>query len=311
MIVNLDKKYYTTDISDTYVVMCFFSPMGFKKPVENIRYNITRLKEAKIPYVLIELLYPDQSQQIEDSIIVKASSIIFSKENLWNIALQHIPENYTKIIFLDSDIIFNISNWFDLTSNLLNDNDIVQPFEYAYRDIASGIFGYSQIDIDTNNYKICKMPIIQAIKNNEKISLFKYEPGFSIGMTRSFFAKIGGFFEYAITGSNDVMFWLSITDFDAKPAKDLLKKIPIIEVQYEIYKNNFKKYIDYSRIDYLKNSVGLHLYHGTKDNRFYTTRNKYVPENIDFYYNKYGVMEINSVDKKDLKQYWIDRKEDD
>jgi len=317
MLASINHKYSVPQINDTCVVMCFFSPMEYKKPIENLKYNIRRLKDAKIPYVLIELLYPDQNQKIEDSIVVKSNSVLFSKENLWNLAAnKYVPENYSKIIFLDSDIIFDTKNWFDLTSILLDTNDIVQPFQYAYRNIfVNNILDINQeyiIDFDINDFTICKKPITKAIRNGDKICLGRYEPGFAIGMTRQFFSNINGFFEYAITGSNDIMFWLSFTDFQANEPKKLLSMMPSVAKAHDEYKNKVIQSVDKSKINYLENCIGLHLYHGTKANRFYEDRNKYLPKDIDFYYNSDGVLEIKSnTDHKDLKQYWVDRKEDE
>lgn len=312
MLIDIDKHYIITETNDTCIVLCFFSPLGYQKPIQNIKYNIARLKKAKIPYVLVELLYPNQYQKIAESIVVKSNSIIFSKENLWNIACQYIPEKYSKIIFLDSDIVFNLKNWFDLASDLLNNNNIIQPFEYAYRDVSINILEQNNsINFDANNHEICKNPIIKAIINNETISLAIYEPGFSIGMTRDFFHKINGFFEYAITGSNDSMFWLSFKEFANISTENLIQKMPILKEYHEPYKKRIQQNLDKSRMNYLQNCIGLHLYHGTKDNRFYQTRNKYLPKDIEFYYNDCGVLEIKSSEQKDLKQYWIDRKEDE
>jgi hypothetical protein len=294
--------------------MCFFSPIGFKKPIENIKYNIEKLNESQIPYLVIELLYPNQTQNISNSIIVKSNTIIFSKENLWNIAEKFVPEHFTKIIFLDSDILFNKPDWFDLASELLNTNQIIQPIEYAYRDITIDmLLNNNNIDVDLLNTKICKQAVTKAVKNNETIDLSKYEPGFSVGMQRSFFKNIGGFFEHGITGSSDSMFWLSIVDFVTAEPKKLLENRPDIKYKFLLYQNKILQYLDLSKIDYLKDCVGLHLYHGTKPNRFYETRNSYLPDSFDVYYNEYGVLEIESHDlnRKDMKQYWIDRKEDE
>lgn len=309
--ISLNIKYETPVKNDICVVLCFFSPMGFKKPIQNIQYNIKLLKTANIPHVVIELLYPNQNQNIKNSIVVRSNTVLFSKENLWNIAERFVPEKYTKLLFLDSDILFDKPNWLDLTSNLLEYNDIVQPMEYACKDVTFDAISIGNIDLPLDDKKICKAPVTKAIKNKEKIILGIHQPGFGIAMNRTFFKRINGFFEYGITGSSDVMFWLSIIDFNTKEAKDLLEKIPESKKRYESYRVNMQQHIDINRIDYVPDCIGLHLYHGNEDNRFYQTRNKYVPESIDFYYNEYGVLEIQTKDNTDLKQYWIDRKEDE
>jgi hypothetical protein len=60
------------------------------------------------------------------------SSILWHKERLLNILLPLLPGQYTKIAWLDSDILFEDSAWFERASELLETRDVVQCFEDAY-----------------------------------------------------------------------------------------------------------------------------------------------------------------------------------
>jgi hypothetical protein len=304
-------KYNEPKNNDTCIVVCFFSPVNFQKPINNINCVLNQLDNSKINYTLVELLYPGQTQRLKNSIVVKSNTIIFSKENLWNIGEKYTRDKFSKLIFLDSDILFDIPDWIDISSNMLDNNDIIQCMEYAYKGIELSDIDGRQIDVDISDRNITKEPVAKAIKLKQNIVLGRDQPGFAIGIKRDFFHKIGGFFEYGITGCSDVLFWLSMIDFHTYEVLRYIESVEAAKIKYLEYKHNMRKYFDQNRVDYIEDCVGLHLQHGKECNRFYQNRNIYLPENISFYHNNDGVLEINSNDNKDLRQYWIDRKEDE
>ena len=42
-----------------------------------------------------------------------------------------VPTRYQKVVFMDCDVDFASPDWYHLTSVLLEDNDVVQPFHIA------------------------------------------------------------------------------------------------------------------------------------------------------------------------------------
>jgi hypothetical protein len=296
---------------DTICVgMCYFSPAGYKKPLTNLNIIIEQFQKYNIPYYIIELLYPDQKQVIPDSFVVKASSILFSKENLWNILEKKIPDKYDKIIFMDSDVLFNDPDWFNKSYELLQHNDLIQPMEVSYKDIHHI---YDQIEIDFNNLKPpkTKISIAKALINNNYIDLTYHHTGFGLGIDRNFFHKIKGFFEYCITGTGDLAFWASFLPNYQIDSPHLHNNVLN---KYLNYKNNIYQYYIYpKRISYVEQCVALHLYHGQRNNRQYNTRHKYLPISCDYYHNEYGVLELTNIISNNhcLIDYWITRKEDE
>ena len=194
---------------DICVGMCYFNPMQYKKPLRNIQLVQEQFDRYSIPYYIVELVYPDQSPVIKNAIVVRSNSILFSKENLWNIVEKNIPEKYSKIIFMDADIFCCDPEWFNKTSKLLDTNDLVHNMEYLYKDI-NYVYEKNDIDLTTARYSI-----IKAVKNNEPIELMIHHTGYVIAINRSFFKKLGGIFEYGITGYGDTLFWSSfIKDYE-------------------------------------------------------------------------------------------------
>jgi hypothetical protein len=63
-----------------------------------------------------------------DVIIVRAEDSLWQKERLLNIAIDHTPEKYSKIAWLDCDVLFSEYEWAEKTSGLLNQFPLIQPF---------------------------------------------------------------------------------------------------------------------------------------------------------------------------------------
>ena len=307
------KKYTGYDYpnnNNTCIAMCFFSPVGYKKPIKNIFTILDEFKKSSIPVFVIELLYPNQVSIIPNSIVVKGQSILFSKENLWNILEKRIPDQYSKIIFMDSDVLYSKPSWFNESSDLLENNDVIQCMEWSHKDITT-IDEEIEINHDPT---VHRESFAKAIKSQVEIDLRLHHMGFCAGIRRDFFHKINGFFEYATTGYGDTLFWSCLTK-DFWPRRQYCSEFfADIYIKYVEYRKHLSEHYIYpNRVDYVSDCLAMHLYHGSVANRRYTDRQHYIPAKYEFYYNDQGVLEIKSYDetKKDLIQYWIDRKEDE
>jgi len=297
--------------NDICVAMCYFNPLGYNKPLRNIQWVQKEFDKYDIPYYTIELVYPNQSPSIENAKVVHSSSVLFSKENLWNIIEKDIPEKFTKIIFMDADIFCSDPDWFNNTSSLLDSNDLIHCMDYLYKDIEQP---FEEIELDIHS-PTSRYSIIKALKNQEELKLHIHHTGYVIAINRSFLHKIGGVFEYGLTGYGDTLFWSAFLK-DFEPFCDNFLKAPRfrkISQYYELYKQNISSISSLDRIQYLPDANILHLRHGKNENRRYHRRNFYVSSIFDLYHNDDGVLEIkvNNPNAQDLIQYWIDRKEDE
>jgi hypothetical protein len=295
----MDTKYSTPQCKDIAVCMCFFSPAGFQKPKQNFLYIKSLLDKAKIPTFTAECVIGNQVPLISNPTIqVRSNSCLFYKEQLYNLLVPKIPQQYTKLIFIDADIIFNKRDWVDQISRSLNIYDVVQPFETA-------IWMGSYYGITLRNVNSFFFGILTNVKNDE---LFNYHSGFSFAMTRTFLTKIGGFFDKCIVGGGDTSF---------------CNLFPRIEPQYTYTKLIHLEYSKWfknamlvpKKFTYLPMTV-YHLYHGTIENRHYDSRHKLLDsvESWDdaIYTNEDGIYELKHKDMNDImKMYFVLRKEDD
>ena len=296
--------------SDICVAMCVFRPVGYTKPINNLYVVVRSLKKAGIPIYLIELLYPNQSALMTDSVVVHGNSVIFSKENLWNLVEKHIPNQYSKIIFMDTDVLYSKPSWFNDCSRLLDVNDAIQCMEWSHKDIHSPT---QQVSLSEDPIKN-RIAFAKAIVLQLDIDLMKHHMGFCIGIRRDFFHKINGFFEYAMTGYGDTLFWSCFTKDFYPGRQHYVDFFHDVNERYLDYRRHMSRFYVYpNRVGYVEDCLAMHLYHGTISNRRYTNRQHYIPSQYEFFHNQDGVLEMRSFDqsKKDLTQYWLDRKEDE
>jgi hypothetical protein len=254
--------------NDMAICLVVFNPSKTKRILMNYFYSKNQFIIQKLPVFTIELVYAGQTPEIPDAIHVHSNSVMFHKENLYRILETKIPKKYKKLAFLDCDILFSSPKWYSETSKLLNEYDVVQPFENAHwMDLT-----YSQIELSRKT--------VLEMKGNTWS--FNYHPGFAWCMTRGWY-NYSGFFDYALSGSGDTL----------SAAAWLKKKFPAnFQSLPKSLKHQYSKFLDKTspKITYLKGVDVYHLYHGSRDNRQYSVRHKLLDVNI----NIEEIVEANS-----------------
>jgi hypothetical protein len=279
---------------DMAVCFVIFNPMQTKRIIMNYLYITTRLKLEGLPIFTIELVFDDRTPEIPDAFHVRGSSYMFHKERLYRLLEKRIPSKYTKLAFLDGDILFDDASWYFKTSRALDKYDVVQPFETAHwLDLT-----YSQKELSRET----------VVKMKDTEYNLKYHPGFAWCMRRDWYNKVG-FFDYAVSGSGDT---LSTAGWLKKTFSPKFKSCPAsLKDAYKIFYNKPSP-----RITFLKGVEVSHLYHGTRANRQYETRHKLLEINIPIHkllkVNADGVYEwVDSSWNATFLNYFKNRNDDD
>lgn len=290
------KQYSKPTHTDIAVCMCYFSSVGYTRPRENFMRVKKMLDEAGIPLFTAECIIGDTPQLIPDpTLLTIANSSLFYKEQLFNMLEKKIPSTYTKLIFMDSDLIFTIPNWVDMFSNKLDKFLAVQGFGTGlYLDASENVF-----------FKLTSWGKYLRLYGNPA----KGHPGFCWAFNRNFLKEIGGFFDKAIIGSGDsaIATVFSSNGYDYQS--------PFIRNEYLRWVKNAHKKA--RSMTYLDIDI-YHLYHGSIDNRQYINRHT-LPDLLKIKRwedavttNEYGMYELKSPAINEvLKNYFISRKEDD
>ena len=241
--------------NDICVGYCYYNPSGDKVILDNTLALEARLKQANIPYYNIELVNP--------TVVVQASSTLLYKESLWNLLEKQIPETFTKICFMDTNLEYNRGDWVDCISLILNFYDIIQP--------------YNQVNIlDESGNKI--NTIQGAIKSLNSGDI----QGNAWAVNRSFFQSIGGFLDKSVISSN--LFFNAITGQTLG--------MPLLENYYSQYVAKIKAIR--CKVKYLNSEVNSRFNGPTQDISTLNDAIKSLEWNNIFSLNTSGLWELNS-----------------
>jgi len=264
------------------MALCFvvFNPAQSKRLMMNYLYVANLYRSFGLPVYTMELVFEGRDPEIPTSptvFHVHGKSHMFHKERLCRLLEQRVPRRFTKLAFLDADVIFDHTGWYDETSALLDTHDVVQPFEKAHwMDLS-----YTEIELTRET----------VLKMNGPVWDFKYHPGFAWAFRREWYRRYG-FFDWAVSGSGDT---LSTSQWMSKTFPRNFKSLPAA-LRYV-----YKEYVQHPvpRITYRPGDI-YHLYHGSRKNRQYSERHQLleVSQHIE------QMIEIN----KDGVYEWVDPK---
>ena len=297
--------YIQPQATDTAVLIAFFNPAPFKRPLKNLLYIMKAMRDEKIPHFVAECVFFDREPEVPGAhLVLRSKSLMFYKENLLNLLEATVPQQYTKLVFMDGDIIFGAPDWIDQISQKLDTTDIIQPFSDAcwlYPD-------NTRIRCKKNSYGFA----MATKAMDETTPPNKYHPGFVWAMKRSIFKAIGGLYDKAIAGNGDVMFAFSLLN-GMSPAYIDRYAPCVLDTWYE-YNNKVKA---------LKPSIGYltmdvyHLFHGLGRNRQYNSRHEIIKKKLSQGWDKVitknaqGLYEFKDPElSAALHQYFQDRAED-
>lgn len=285
----------TSKPKDMAICLVIFNPAKTKRILMNYFYTRNQFQLQGLPVYTLELVYEGRTPEIADAIHVSSNSFLFHKENLYRVLEPKIPKHYTKLAFIDADVVFKSPTWYADTSVLLDDHDVVQPFEVAH-----------WMDI---TYKKVTLSRRTVMLNPRKVWDYTYHPGFAWCMRRKWYKKVG-FFDFAVSGSGDTlstMGWLRHEiprSFHSLP--DALRR------EFMGFRENAPP-----RITYLPGSHLFHLYHGSRVNRQYVDRHALLNGQTDIlaltHKTKAGVLQWNDPDRWNppFLTYFKTRQDDD
>jgi hypothetical protein len=283
-------------MKDMAICFVYFNPASSKRLLMNYLYVKNHYLTRRLPVYTIELVYKGREREISDSIIVRSDSIMFHKENLIRILEKKLPSCYTKLACIDADIIFSDDEWYERTSELLNNHDVVQPFsECVWWDL-------------TYTKELIKRQSIVLLPT--KKIYWKYHTGFAYCFRRDWYNKIG-FYDYCVIGGGDVLGVMGWMKLDLANTYNVLSKC---------MKTTFMEFYNKPspRLTYLENNIAYHLFHGARKDRQYENRHLLLSDEDEITniikINRDGVYEWTDKYKAKLNElfynYFVSRKDD-
>lgn len=247
-----DIAYSMPKQKDMAVCFVYFNASNSKRILMNFLYVQNMMQLAQIPTFTIEVYSTTPS--IYKSFRIKSDSVLFHKERLCYLLEKKVPAKYTKLIFLDIDILFGDPEWYDNVSKALDMYDIVHPYETA-----------NWLDLTyTKNLRQAET-VVKAWDNGRRIGS-NCHVGFAWAFKREWY-NAHGFFQYCVIGSGDSlssMAWLKQSAFFVESDVNSKYEVPA-------YSEFLKSIFPSPKISYVKGNI-YHLYHGSLANRSYFDR---------------------------------------
>jgi hypothetical protein len=112
-----------------WIVTSYYNPAGYRSRREN--YHHFR-RHAQAPLLAVELAAPGRfelSPADADRLVqVEGTDVMWQKERLINLALDHLPPECTELAWVDCDVIFASDAWVEDTRRALREFPLVQCF---------------------------------------------------------------------------------------------------------------------------------------------------------------------------------------
>lgn len=236
---------------------------------------------------------------------------IWLKENLINIGVSKLPENWRMMAWVDADITFLNESWVEDTKRLLTVTPmtVIQMFKTA-----------SNLGPDNS---VCKVhhgiawSITSGQHTENVVSKSKYtefHPGFAWACSRSAYESMGGLIDWAILGSGDRHMALALVGSAIGSAPGnihpcYLRRLAEFELKC--------KQADL-RIGHIEGSI-LHHWHGRFADRKYAERwnilvkGGFDPDNDITYSSRCGLIQLTPSGKRfaaEIREYFEGRQED-
>jgi hypothetical protein len=298
-----------------YIILPYFNYCFFERRKQLFQEFIARIsKHPKLRIVVAEAIERGEEGQLKPQDVpntllhlkIETQHRIWLKENLINIAVGYLPQEWKAMAWIDADLTFLNPNWVEDTFAALETWDVVQLFEQCHF-----------LGPDGNPLKTDKgFGFMSQTSGKPYTKTHKYgfwHPGFAWGCTRRAYEAMGGLIDWGILGSGDHHMALALigkVDISHPP-----KIHPVYIQQLKAFQARVQQHS--LQLGYVKGTL-QHHWHGRLEDRKYQerwtilTKYAYNPEE-DLYKTPSGLFQLTLKGlrlREDIHAYFEGRQED-
>lgn len=120
-----------------HVVTAIANPIRWESRIRLYRDFEQRMLAAGVRLTTVECAYGDRPFDLAGNpavnhVPVRARSLVWTKENLLNLGIARLPQDWQYVAWIDADILFRRTDWAQETVQALQQYDIVQPWTDCY-----------------------------------------------------------------------------------------------------------------------------------------------------------------------------------
>jgi len=246
------------------VVACHFNPQQYKRPAVSLHRFIDNMEKCRAELWMAELAFDNDPFVLEESYQclqlrgTRAKNLLWQKEKILNTLIRRIPLDRA-IAWLDADVLFENLNWVEEARQKLGSCRVLQLFRHATM-------------LDSMGTAVSDKSYIKSIgacfeEGYSKFNDLGYShPGFAWAGRRDWIDR-HGLCDLHVLGGGDVAMLRAFTGIRNYHEKELTYKWTKSQNTWSV-----KAHRD------IQNSFGAisgtlyHQYHGTEENRQYTSR---------------------------------------
>jgi len=294
-----------------YIILPYFNYCGYSRRHQLFVEFIDRIKKEKNIRVIVSEAAEKGVQfdlHFRNDVFMhlrfETESRIWLKENLINMAIMQLPNDWKYVAWIDADITFINENWVEETIKTLNKYDVIQMFQTCINLGPEG----EVIKTDRG------FAYMYLRSGREYTKTYKYgfwHPGYAWACTRKAYVAMNGLIDWGILGSGDHHMALA-----------LIKKVQSshpggIHKEYKARLNEFEKSVRDLKLGFITGTI-LHHWHGRLEDRKYRERwdilvsNEYNPA-IDIEKSPNGLIQLTRRGmriQQPIHEYFIGRRED-
>lgn len=271
-----------------YAVVPYFNPWRSKSRVKHTQRAIKHFADSGCVVILVEAALGDREFVFEDSglhgspsefsnfkhrvICLRAKDEIWLKENLINIGVQSLPDDWKYVTWPDADVHFARPNWVGETLQKLQHHAFVQPFTQAcdlgpnYELLPSQAPSFVQL------WKTGKLECTpDPYGNGPANPPWPGWPGLAWACTHEAWDAVGGLIDFAVWGGADYDMAFALIERSAETHT--------ANEAHSNYQKLLTEWEDRCRWNIRKNigvvdGMLLHHWHGQKTLRHYNWKRK-------------------------------------
>jgi hypothetical protein len=121
---------------DVAVVACYFNSHNYASKRRGFELFRASMERSRVPLFIGECAFGEDRFELAPSASVfqfRTPDLMWQKERLLNLTIERVPDRYTKIAWVDADVLFTNPMWIVEASERLDEVPVIQPFSHAVR----------------------------------------------------------------------------------------------------------------------------------------------------------------------------------
>ena len=256
-------------VNDLAIITTYYNPCNYQSRYKNYLSFSEVILRSNLHLLTVECAFgsmPFQLRPGPNVLQIRCRDVMWQKERLLNMAIAQLPEKWTKVAWLDCDILFSEPDWAVRTSAVLDSHMFAQPYDHVIRLPKSAVTFTDQGDIMRS---FASVYTDKSVIDREGWDNHGHT-GYAWAARREFFEKCK-LYDACILGNGDHLVAHGIVG--EPDSSCILKRYKGSDPQYHHYLDWAERAYEVCRgdLDCVYGHV-MHLWHGDPKNRRYLER---------------------------------------